>query len=145
MGTEDLLADYLSKSRQNKERSETSIAHSRVQEIFDELNVPWRQEDDVWVLTSDVGEVYAGLNDEEDVLSIWQFPVSFTKPPKKLGEIYHSLLSMNADSAGAWFAVRTIGGENMLMIVGRIAADQLDPEEVALTLGTVFSLASTFE
>lgn len=147
MGTESLLNDYLSKSRATAERAERSVIVQRVEAVFDELKLPWRRAEDGWEIDSDVGPVRAGLDEDEEVLTFHQIINELTGPPKKQGELLFSLLAANASTTGACFAI--FEGEALpkalLAIVGRIAAQKLDSEEVALTLRSVFDLSSLFE
>jgi hypothetical protein len=147
LGTEELLSAYLTKTRATADRAERSAVTKRVHELFAELGLQATSENDVWAIASDVGTVYAGLDDDEEVLSFWQVINTLSSPPKKLGEVFYALLCANADSTGACFAIRRPddGGEPYFFIVGRIAAQKLDKEEIALTLTSVFHLSSMFD
>jgi hypothetical protein len=143
MGTESLLNEYLAKTRAAQQRAESSDVVKRIEAIFDELGLPWRHDDDCWAINSDVGEVMAGLDDDEDVLSIWQVQFPVTKPAKKNGELFDEMLRANADTTGACFAIRQPeDGPPYVFVVARISAKSVDAPEIALTLSSVFSLAS---
>jgi hypothetical protein len=62
VSTESLLSEYLSKARETQERAEHSDVVKRIEEIFDELKLPWKRDADDWSIGSDVGEVMAGLD-----------------------------------------------------------------------------------
>lgn len=143
MGTESLLGEYLEKTKAAESKALSSETIKRIESIFDELGVPWKRDDDVWVITSDVGEVRAAVDDDEDVLSFWQLQFPLDKHPKKNGELFDELLRMNADSAGAAWAVKLFDdGTRYVIAISRIAAQNIDPPEVALALSAVFDLAS---
>ena len=146
MGTESLLDEYLTKVRA-KETAPVTEVRQRVEAAFDELKLPWeRSQEGNWAITSDVGEVRAGLDDDEEVLTFWQLIHELGRPPKKAGEYLFALLSANADTTGACFAIREMEGmDPLVFIVSRIAAQKLDPEEVALALQSVFWLSSHFD
>jgi hypothetical protein len=87
IGTESLLSEYLTKTRAAQHRAEHSEVVQRVEAIFDELGLPWQRDEDCWAINSDVGEVMAGLDDDEEVLSIWQVLFRLNKSAKKNGEL----------------------------------------------------------
>ncbi len=72
------LGQYLKTVRDEK-RSRGEI-EERVEAILSELELPWsaEPEGDLWKIDSDVGIVRAGLDNEDEVLSIWQ-----TDPPRR--------------------------------------------------------------
>jgi hypothetical protein len=143
VSTESLLSEYLSNARETQERAEHSEVVKRIEEIFDELKLPWKRDADDWSIGSDVGEVMAGLDEAEEVLSFWQLLFPIAKPPKKNGELFHEMLSANAGTTGACFAIsHSEGSPPYALVVGRISAKDVDPSEVALTLSSVFYLAS---
>jgi hypothetical protein len=101
-GTESLLDDYLVKVRSAQASLEGSAIRQRVHEIFDELRLQYRVEEEIWQIESDVGPVQAGLSEDEDVLSFWQVIHELKAKPKRSGEYFHALLSANADMTGGW-------------------------------------------
>lgn len=143
MGTESLLSDYLTKTRATQTRAEASATVKRVEDIFAELELPWKRDDDKWLIQSDVGEVYAGLDDDQEVLSFWSLRFEIDKAPKKSGELFWEMLCGNAATTGACWAISVIeGSPPVALVVARISAEAVDPPEVALALSSVFRLAS---
>ena len=146
MGTEDLLGEYLAKSRATQERLEHSEVVSRIEAIFNELKLPWQREGDSWVIHADVGMVHAGLDDEEKVLTIHQFIHDLTKPAKKQGEYLYALLRQNASTTGACFAIfEQDSGPPSIVILARISAPTADAEEIALALENVFAYSALYD
>jgi len=147
MSTESLLDEFLSKSRAARERSEHSAVVKRIEDIFDELKLPWKRDDDCWVITSNVGEVMAGLDDDEEVLSFWSMLFTLSKPAKKSGELYAAMLRANIRTTGACYAIKDDpeGGNPNVLVLGRISSESIDAPEVALTLSSVFALVSMGE
>jgi hypothetical protein len=145
-GTESLLDDYLKKSRETRERIERSEVVRRVEAVFDELQLPWQRDDDAWVVSSDLGVIHSGLDDDEEVLTFHQIVHPMDKADKKEGEYYSALLRMNMGSTGACFAMYEDDyGQRSIVVVGRIAATSLDAPEVALTLESVFRMLSAYD
>ncbi len=145
-GTESLLSEYLKNSRAGGEKLQRSEVAQRVERIFEELKLPWQRRDGRWQIDSDVGQVSAGLDDDEDVLTFSQVINELSKPDKKSGEFYGALLRQNFYTTGACFAVMDDGdGNPLLLILGRISANNVDTNEVALTLQSLFELSAVFD
>lgn len=150
VGTETLLDEYLSKTRAHHEHAERSEIVKRVEEVFEELKLPWRRDSEAesvgWEVDSDLGIVRAGLDDDEEVLTLFRFVHQLEKSAKKEADYLFTLLSINSDAAGAWFAIsETEELGNIVYVVSRISAQKLDPEEVALALQGIFQLLSAYE
>lgn len=143
MGTESLLNEYLANARAQAERLESSEVAKRVEAAFEELKLPWRRDGDGWEIASDVGVVAAGLDEAQEVLTFHQMLGELTKPPKKMSDLLYNLLVANFGTTGACFAIfePESGGPPVLAALGRIAAESVDPGEVALTLESLFRLS----
>ena len=144
MSTEAGLGEYLKNVKRPQGQSE---ARARVEEIFEELGLPWsRAPQGDWKIASDVGEVAAGLDDAEEVLTVFQLLGPLNGKRKQNADFFYALLAANFSMTGACYAIYT--PENspaMLSIVGRIAAEHIDPEEVALTLKSLFEMSHVFD
>ncbi len=150
MTTEDMLNGYLSKTRARDERIARSEVIQRVERVFDELSLSWQRHSDGdgtdWDIDSDVGVITVGLDDDEEVLTFAHYIHVLQKSPKKSADYLYSLLTFNADAAGACFAIREseeLGA--IVYVVGRLAAQQVDPGEVALTLANMLDMLGLFE
>lgn len=67
--TADHLAQYLTKVRRDRADSTTaSGVASRVEAVFEELQLPWSKEPggESWKVASDVGTVNAGLDEDHE-------------------------------------------------------------------------------
>ena len=150
MGTEALLNEYLSKTRERQEHAERSVIVKRVEEVFGELQLPWRRDSEsdslAWEIDSRPRDCAAGLSDDEEVLTLFRFVHQLEKSAKKEADYLFTLLSINSEAAGAWFAIsETEELGNIVYVVSRISAQKLDPEEVALALQGIFQLLSVYE
>ena len=147
MSAEESLQRYLTKVRENAgPAASAGDAERRVELILIDLELPWRAEAvDMWAIDSDVGVVRAGLNDDDDILTIWQVIGPLPGKPKKLGELFHDLLRINADTRGACLAITGHGDDEALSVIARLNAPTLDKEEFAMALEDVFATSKLFD
>ena len=92
MGTDALLSEYLTRSRDGAAKIQRSEVAQRIESIFYELKLPWQRDGSAWSIDSDVGRVMAGLDDDEEVLTFSQYINTLAKPDKKNGEFLGALL-----------------------------------------------------
>ncbi len=146
-GTETQLGDYLANSRAAAQKVEQTDVTKRVEELFGELNLPFTRTGGDWDISADVGTVSAGLDEDEEVLTFSQFIHPLTKPDKKQGEYFGVLLRENISSVGACFAVfdSDSGDPSQVVILARIGAKSLDPNEITVTLESLFRLSALFD
>ncbi len=104
----DHLAQYLTEVRRDRTESATaSEVASRVEAIFDELQLPWSKEpgQESWKIASNVGTINAGLDDEHEVVTFSQFIHDWTGKAKKEADYMQTLLRLNRHTGGACFAI----------------------------------------
>jgi hypothetical protein len=140
------LAKYLTqtKPQPGSGRGEAEI---RVESILSELDVPWsaEPEGDVWKIQSDVGLVFVGLDDADEVLSLWQLIAPINRRRGKT-DFYASLLKSNSQTRGACLALTDLGdGQETVVVIGRVAATDIGKEQVALVLGDLFEYSKMFD
>jgi hypothetical protein len=121
-----------------------------VEAVVAELNLPAIKEDSTtWRIDADVGTVYFGVDDEGDVLTIWQLLMSLKDPekPKKHAEFFEDLLAVNRDTRGACLAIdKTFeAGQKWLMVLARLRAPTLDAPEFAMAMEDVFATSKMFD
>jgi hypothetical protein len=103
VSTDELLAQYVRNARERRSTATRGDAENRVESILTELQMPWRSEEaDSWSIDSDVGEVRLGLNEDDEILSIWQLVSPVPGKPKRNAEMYRELLRINQQTLGAW-------------------------------------------
>lgn len=144
--TEDKLAQYLQTVDRGKASGEKGEVPGRVEGVFAELNLPWRSgPNDTWKIESDVGEISLGLDEDHKVLSVWQLIAPIDRKLKKNADFLRQLLGINAATRGACIAVDEVGDEEWTMIIGRLSARTLDPEELAMMMEDVFATSRLFD
>ena len=111
----------------------------RFEAIFAELRLPWRTEVSpsggapTWIIESDYGELRAELTEDEKYVTFWKLihPLAESNP-KKYGEYLRNLLALNGETVSAWFALVTLGRDEWVAILSRVAAPTIDKEEVGV-------------
>jgi hydrogenase maturation factor len=89
-----------------------------------------------------------GLSEDEEVLTLWQPIHELGGSPKKKADYLATLLRVNAGTTGACFCLDTLyenDDTEWVLIMARIAAQQIDKEEVELTLESVFRMSALYE
>jgi hypothetical protein len=126
-------------------KAETSEVARRVEQIFEELNLPWSRLGDSWAIEADIGQVVAGIDEDEDVLTISQFINDLKGKPKNNADYLYAMLCLNA-SGGSWFAVlESDGSPPAVCILSRLSAKTLDKEEVEMALESLFEKSKLFD
>lgn len=126
--------------------AEISEVAQRVEQIFSDLNLPWSRSGDSWAIEADVGRVIAGLDEDQDVLTIWQSINELKGKPKNNADFLYALLCNNT-VGGSWFAVMESddGTPPVVCIVSRLSAKTLDKEEVEMALESLFAKSKLFD
>ena len=100
-------------------------------------------------IESDVGTIRAGLDDDHEVLTVWQLIHPLRDNVKKSADYLLALLTMNMGAKGAWFAINEVGeGRNIerwVVLVSRLAVPTLDKGDLALALESLFKLSKLYD
>ena len=148
MSAEDRISQYLTTVRSTVT---PTAAVERVESVFTELGLPASRqaEGDVWEIPTDVGSITAGLDEDQEILTVWQLIHPIQEPPKKRADYLWALLSMNMSATGAWFAIHEVGegrsAERWVVIVARLAVPTLDKGDLALALESLFRLSKIYD
>lgn len=144
---EDKLSQYLQTVKQDRGDSVSATEGARrVEAIIDELQLPTIKEDpSVWRIDSDVGTVRVGLDDEGEVLSIWQMIGSIDGRAKKHADLFEEMLRINRGTQGSCLALDDIGGERWIVVLARLWATTLDKPEFAMAIEDVFATSKLFD
>jgi hypothetical protein len=141
--SESELLEYIRASARNR-TTDTEAVRGQVEAIFEELGLPWdRDEAGDWLIRADIGEVRAGLNESGDILSVWQVINELQSKPKQHADLLWELLRLNYVGNGAYFALHQPedGSAPLLLLMGRLAAERIDPGEVAQTLASLCGMS----
>jgi hypothetical protein len=141
------LEQYLTKVRDQAPGMMRGEAEEKIESLLNELGLPWGAEPsgDLWKVRADVGEVFLGLNEDDEILSIWQLIHSFGGNEKKEANYLATLLRINESTQGACFSLTKLGDQEWVMVVARIAAQKIDKEELALALKDVFAMSQLYD
>jgi hypothetical protein len=146
MSVEDELRKYVKPPMQaaSPPKDDPAIT-ARVEELLSELALSWSVDDDGdWIVQSEEGEVVLILGSE--TLTAVQNLQRLPEKPKKLGEYYGALLSLNAqdNNSAAFFVVSSSTEPNtrMVGIKSEISVRNLDKSELALSLKSVLELSN---
>lgn len=122
--------------------------HNRVEGIFEELELPFTNEGEIWAIDTDVGDVRAGLNEDATILSLWQPIHPLREKPKKLADYFATLLRVNAGTRGACFCLDTLYDDDpteWVVLMSRLSAEALDKEEVSLALEGLLRMSALYD
>ncbi len=138
--------DQFLKGARSKPRAEGGESHRRVEGIFEELELPFDHEAGGWWIDTDVGRVRAGLDESGHVLTMWQPIHQLTGGPKKNADYLATLLRINSGTVGACFCLdEYLEGEEWVLLMSRISAQQIDKEEVELALEGLLRMSALYD
>ncbi len=145
MGLSDDLDKHLLIAHEASQagRAETT---QRLEHLFDELGLSWEpyvQEDvsEAWKIETDVGTVFAGLDDTAGILTISRNLYEWDGKAKRRASFLEAMLKMNGVTSGACFGILEHPEGTYVLAVGRMAALTVDKEELALSLKAVIELS----
>lgn len=141
------LDQFLTGSRQAAvPATDDGTVSAKFEALLTELDIPWKvdQDGDYW-LTSDVGEFVAAVVSGTVVIS--QNIGDTSSKTKKNADFYWLGLDLNASdgTGGASNALLTIAGQEKMMIISAIEAEDLNKQVLAFVLKSCFKLSRAWD